>query len=870
MAHFVSDMSNSQEFPFSCKIEEFDICIDETHNVLHDDTWSKIMQRITNSEFSAIVMAPPCSTWSRAVWSNKHGPQPVRSSQYPFGFPWLTGQQKIKAEAGTQLVLRTLDAALAAHELNVPFLIEHPEYLGTCQRGDPASIWMLKEMRALADSTNANTVVFHQCQFADVDVAKPTRLISTCAGLSKLGFSGWPKLSKSRAYLGPLPRTCCHNNKHAPLIGTNANGEFVTATAAAWPPSMCKAIAELMLQEIRTRTLRSPSGGGQDTNASDASIGRNADLQMDADESDAEKSECLRTYAVDPNPCKLLATQRQGLEEPQPLQSQVISLGKVGRGAPSTTILAGKRRTFTDGAGLCSPGRWPPERRRTAVSDPDLVIAQKSFSVLSDLIAKELDYNKVLCALATGRCAQCPIPDAVLQKAKAALLSTVGTGAEKDQLERVPDNQPFSLYLISELLRRTGDPDWQAYATSEESFAKGVALGVDTELPHIPLVFPDKNKWRSYDEDDFRHPEFRHNYPLVSANADEIEKQFEAEAKLGAMCCIPLEEAKKLFGDRLVIASLGAVKKPDGSYRVLHDGTHATSVNAKIKVRSTPITPTAADLKTMIQNHPFATFSLCGDISRAHRLVLIRPQDWGWQACATHLEKGEVWVNRVGTFGIASAAFHWARLLSGILRFVYYMWETRAVSQMVFVDDMEWIADGPCGMRCILVGILFMVAVGVPFAWHKFKGGIEHDWIGFRINLRERSVGLGPKRAEWLRHWLLKTINGGLVRIADMVAVQGRIMFASTALEILRPFLGPVYAWTSAVHHLDVLDLPAAIRLVLEFILKVLQSGRVSSEVPEPIGTFQDRRSCRRRRSMGRRMGYRRLPHGQEQMQVVF
>ena len=147
-----------------------------------------------------------------------------------------------------------------------------------------------------------------------------------------------------------------------------------------------------------------------------------------------------------------------------------------------------------------------------------------------------------------------------------------------------------------------------------------------------------------------------------------------------------------------------------------------------------------------------AFYSTCPMPRSALREIFHVPTDWfecAPRICATHLESGEVWLNRVGTFGVSSAAFHWARLLSGILRFVYYMWGDTPVSHMVFVDDMEWVAEGPKGLRCILIAILMMIIVGVPFAWHKFRGGVTRDWIGFRVCLRSRSIGLGPKRTEW-------------------------------------------------------------------------------------------------------------------------
>lgn len=60
-------------------------------------------------------------------------------------------------------------------------------------------------------------------------------------------------------------------------------------------------------------------------------------------------------------------------------------------------------------------------------------------------------------------------------------------------------------------------------------------------------------------------------------HASLVQKQFEAEAALGCMVEVPLEDAKRKFGDRLALASLGAISKKDGSVRV------ARMVSASIK-----------------------------------------------------------------------------------------------------------------------------------------------------------------------------------------------------------------------------------------------------------------------------------------------
>ena len=46
------------------------------------------------------------------------------------------------------------------------------------------------------------------------------------------------------------------------------------------------------------------------------------------------------------------------------------------------------------------------------------------------------------------------------------------------------------------------------------------------------------------------------------------------------------------------------------------------------------------------------------DVKAAHRLVPIHEADWGLQACRLDDDQ-EVYVNCLGTFGVATAAFWW-------------------------------------------------------------------------------------------------------------------------------------------------------------------------------------------------------------------
>ena len=200
------------------------------------------MQRIRNQEFDLLFCSPPCNTWSRAAFANSTGPAPLRNADFPEGLPWLEGYLKTKAELGTQLVRKTLELVKLCSSLGMPWLVEHPEFLGKSPRGTPASIWTWQESRSCFESCHAATVCFHQCSYG-APYAKPTRLAGTWPNLSRLGYIGWPQVDSDGRYRGPLPRSCGH--EHPRLIGQDESGSFKTAPTAAYPSRLCRAVARL-------------------------------------------------------------------------------------------------------------------------------------------------------------------------------------------------------------------------------------------------------------------------------------------------------------------------------------------------------------------------------------------------------------------------------------------------------------------------------------------------------------------------------------------------------------------------------------------------------------------------------------------------
>ena len=293
-----------------------------------------------------------------------------------------------------------------------------------------------------------------------------------------------------------------------------------------------------------------------------------------------------------------------------------------------------------------------------------------------------------------------------------------------------------------------------------------------------------------------------------------------------------LPKAEKEWGP-ISVASLGAVEKKDGSFRVIHDATHGLAINSRIKVQDQIRSPMAGDLKRAMQVLPGACFVLSGDVARAHRLVKVARCDWRHQCCRTFIKAPEaLWVNCVGSFGVASAAYHWHRLMAGLGRSAFYVLGRAALMQLIYVDDLVWLVGEKGGLEKLIAVVFYYAVLGLPFAWHKFKGGHSCEWVGFKVVLAERALGLTQGRADWKASWLEKTCAGDCVRLADLRAVLGRLAFAFTALPQLRPFLGPLYAWSAAVGPAEARTLPKSIKLIFTFVAKAMrQTGRL-----QPVG----------------------------------
>lgn len=172
-------------------------------------------------------MGPPCGTCSRAreipltqkqILAGAPQPCPLRSAEYPLGFPWLSGIDKKKVDIANQIYIFCLDyidKCLAEGRL---FAIENP-------RG--SWLWYIPRFQALLNDKRIFVVDFQACMF-EGDRPKWTRIVTNCKELLDLAI------------------VCDGSHTHAAWgLSQQSSGswKFNTADEAEYTPAFCKAVA---------------------------------------------------------------------------------------------------------------------------------------------------------------------------------------------------------------------------------------------------------------------------------------------------------------------------------------------------------------------------------------------------------------------------------------------------------------------------------------------------------------------------------------------------------------------------------------------------------------------------------------------------
>lgn len=290
-----------------------------------------------------------------------------------------------------------------------------------------------------------------------------------------------------------------------------------------------------------------------------------------------------------------------------------------------------------------------------------------------------------------------------------------------------------------------------------------------------------------------------------------------------------LEAHRKYPGPR--IAAAGALAMDlEGGIRVIHDGTHGVLLNQKIRMRDKVAFPGLAEARwilAFIHHWRLRCVGAKGDVRKAHRRAKVSTKYY--PKLGAKLREDEVYVNLVGSLAIASAAYWWPRLIGVAVRLLYCPLAGMPFFQLLYGGDFVWLREegGFWGQTSLI--LYFYYVPGAPRRWEKFRSGRELGWVGYGLDLSACGRGLSERRVRWLAGWVGRflAVPATKARPLEMEESASRACWAASGWDIIRPLLGPLFAWVAAAPRDALLEVPLVVLTTLRLWSHALAGRRM-------------------------------------------
>ena len=177
------------------------------------------------------------------------------------------------------------------------------------------------------------------------------------------------------------------------------------------------------------------------------------------------------------------------------------------------------------------------------------------------------------------------------------------------------------------------------------------------------------------------------------------------------------------------------------------------------------------------------------DVAKAHRRILIDPQDGGMLCFHAN---GKLYRCVTLNFGARASGWYWGRVAGlmvrtghSLLGYGHVLWQ--------YVDDLlAWLDRVSAPLWASILVILFLI-LGIPLSWHKASLSMEVDWIGWRISLASWSISVPDAKIRKIMFQVHSLLDQTKVPIKELQSLVGRLLWLTSAWHYLRPLLIPLY-----------------------------------------------------------------------------
>ena len=767
-----------KEFGIEC--DEIDTQICPAHDLLDDEVWLRIYNKLMAGFYDGVLVGPPCNTYTCARKMDS-GPGPLRSAVGTgrYGLDGLKPIEQSKVKAGTLLAQRASVALETMREQGKPAINEQPLWK---RDGKAVSMYNLDEFVELLNRPEVRVQNIVQCEYG-ARTSKPTTLM--LVNIGEVDWKQecthppvlWIKPSTGEKHWGPhpplkgkewyIPETDWHTGMlRTPnqIRAIEASQPFLTAAAQAYPGELNRKFAEVFHQMLQQ------GGSNKHRLTSFSLVGRWKNTLIN-----------------------------QNLQHPQSAEASVRSQINY------SYALRGKERIPRSGeedseffwGGMRQPGRIVtqlPGYRQMGVQ-------------IYKTLMKHLDTHpeferSCLHALGSLNEADCPSKHDV-ERLRAELVHLL-------QIDKITPSLDTELQasLIWHMARGAGDPD------ADEIFrwlTEGAPAGIELNIEDPGHIFPPDNgeqehmEWCELSESPFAHS----NYSSVDEDimaGPEVERLIDTGF---VFACTSLSEFEQALQGKPHLSKLGMItKEKDGrTKRRLILDCKESKVNIKAKKGGRLILPRLTDVVDDALHLMHRTGSRLGEDVE---WLILDFTDWFFNIPLHPQERKHFTMSYKGTFiayktqaqGSMNAPLVCGRVAALIARLTQAIFGLDQYRLQIYVDDPCICVCGNAAHRDRLLAatVALWNAMGIRLAYKKAQRGKAIVWIGASLEM----FGLGTKEArvratakqeivDEIRAATLQHLRDNVTSRKTLMTYIGKLNHLAGIVEQLRPFMSDLY-----------------------------------------------------------------------------
>ena len=751
--------------------DEYDIVNGDHENLASDHVWNKVLDRIKNRFYEAMLAGPPCNTFTNARKFDDAGPRPLRSAEGPcrYGLDDLSPEQREQVRLGNLLAIRTCEAALQMDEVDRPSLIEQPKL-----KEDAGSVSMFKLDEYLEYRKRAEVREYEvaQCNYG-APTSKPTTLLgcrildgeflSTCPHTPIL----WKKPSTGEQHWGP----------HPPL-----KGKEWYIPAAEWDPSMLKSPEERYAEE---RKLPFLTAGAQ---AYPKEFNEKLALTLIA--------------STRPTTTSMIRVGQWKLVRRSLMHDDINDKVTTRQRMKFTASLSGRKQPDSDDelahtlGGMRDPGkglRTIPGYRRFGI---------KAYWILKNFL-EDRPHVVEACTSAIGSEAEDAGPSfgdvAVLRE---HLMAAFIIDKHKVAL---PLDTELQAGLLWRLGRAAGDPD------ADEMYCwltQGAPAGIEVRIEDQAHIFPPS---RGEEEPDTllvaSDPAAHTNYSSVDGDPAAESEVMRLVATGFVSSTQNWDDFTKMIGGLPHFSKLGMItKEKDGRIkrRLILD-CKESGVNKKAHKGGRLVLPRVTDVVD-------DALHLMNKAKKGQIIewLILDFTDWFFNVPLNPLERKHFTIKYKSDYihyltqaqGSVNAPVVCGRMAAFVSRLTQAITGTDVMRLQTYVDDPCVCVLGNEQERTMLMAmvILFWKAIGIRLAFKKAKRGFDITWIGAQITAFDQGTtraGVAVRAKQEIVDEVINTTNQhtteNVVSKKSLQSYVGKLNHIAGIVEMLRPFMADLY-----------------------------------------------------------------------------